>query len=315
MLRKAVDAARVVWPNISGRDGQARGAVDLAAIVSIEILNAVAGLVLISAGLAVIFGMMRVINLAHGEFLMLGGYAVVIATSKAGINIWVSMLLVAPLTVGAIGVLVERVIIRFLYGRMLDTMLATWGLSLFLIGAVTTVFGNTTVGISAPLGALTIGAYRTSNYTLFLIALAALLLLGLYLLLRYTKAGLIARGTMQNAEMAAALGISPTRVYSITFAAGAALSGLAGGVLAPMTGVVPTAGAAYIAKAFITVIGGGSAVLTGTASASLLFGSINQLATFATTPVMGEVALLGCAILLLRLMPQGITGRFFRKGL
>jgi branched-chain amino acid transport system permease protein len=144
---------------------------------------------------------------------------------------------------------------------------------------------------------------------------AVAVLLGVFLVLRFTRLGLIARGTMQNAQMAAALGVSPPRVYAVTFGIGAALSGLAGGVLAPVSGVFPTIGVAYIAKAFITVIGGGAEIVTGTASAAALFGTINQLATFATTPVFGEVALLAAAIVLIRLLPQGITGRFFRRGL
>ena len=287
---------------------------DLVALLAIQVLYAIASLALISVGLAIIFGMMRVINLAHGEFLMLGGYAAIVATSH-GISIWIAMLVVAPLVVGLIGVVVERTIIRFLYGRMIDTMLATWGLSLFLVGLTTTIFGNTTVGISAPLGGFSIGAYNTSVYTLFVIAVAAVVLAGVFVVLRYTRLGLIARGTMQNATMAAALGVKPPRVYAVTFGIGAALSGLAGGVLAPVSGVFPTIGVAYIAKAFITVIGGGAAILSGTASASVFFGTINQLATFATTPVFGQVALLAAAIILIRLLPQGITGRFFRRGL
>ena len=287
---------------------------DLAAVLAIQVLYAIASLALISVGLAIIFGMMRVINLAHGEFLMLGGYAAIVAT-HLGLDIWLAMLVVAPAAVGLIGIVVERTIIRFLYGRMIDTMLATWGLSLFLIGLTTFIFGNTTVGISAPLGALAIGRYRTSAYTLFVIAVAAVVLAGVYVVLRHTRLGLIARGTMQNANMAAALGVRPPRVYAVTFGVGAALSGLAGGVLAPVSGVFPTIGVAYIAKAFITVIGGGAAILAGTAAASTLFGTINQLATFATTPVFGEVALLAAAIVLIRLLPQGITGRFFRRGL
>ena len=107
--------------------------VDLVALLAIQVLYAIASLALISVGLAIIFGMMRVINLAHGEFLMLGGYAAIVATSH-GISIWIAMLVVAPVVVGIIGVIVERTIIRFLYGRMIDTMLATWGLSLFLVG-------------------------------------------------------------------------------------------------------------------------------------------------------------------------------------
>ncbi|MCA3178302.1 MAG: branched-chain amino acid ABC transporter permease [Burkholderiales bacterium] len=287
---------------------------DVALVVGIEILNAVASLMLISIGLAIIFGMMRIINLAHGEFLMLGGYAAITAT-KAGVNIWIAMLVVAPLVVGVIGIVVERCVVRFLYGRMVDTMLATWGLSLLLVGLVTTIFGNTTAGISSPLGSMVIGAYTVSLYTIFIVFVAAAVAFGLWLLLKKTRFGLIARGTMQNANMAAGLGLSPPKVYMVTFGIGAALAGLAGGVLAPITGVVPTIGVAYVAKAFITVIGGGASILTGTISASALFGSVNQLATFATTPVIGEVALLLAAIVLIRLLPQGITDRFFRRSL
>jgi branched-subunit amino acid ABC-type transport system permease component len=288
--------------------------VDLVALLAIQVLYAIASLALISVGLAIIFGMMKVINLAHGEFLMLGGYAAIEAT-RFGINIWIAMLVVAPIVVGAIGMIVERAIIRWLYGRIVDTMLATWGLSLFLVGLTTTIFGNTTVGLSAPLGSFEIGRYRTSGYTLFVIAVAIVVLVGVLATLRYTRAGLIARGTMQNGAMAAALGVNPSRVYSVTFGIGAALTGLAGGVLAPVSGVFPTIGVAYVAKSFITVIGGGAAIVTGTATASALFGAINQLATYATTPVFGEVALLAAAIVLIRILPQGVTGRFFRRSL
>jgi branched-chain amino acid transport system permease protein len=288
--------------------------VDLVALLAIQVLYAIASLALISVGLAIIFGMMRVINLAHGEFLMLGAYAAIVATSH-GINIWISMLVIAPIVVGVIGIIVERAIIRFLYGRMIDTMLATWGLSLFLVGLTTAIFGNTTVGISAPLGSFEIGTYRISTYTLFVIAVAIAVLAGIFAVLRWTRLGLIARGTMQNANMAAALGVDPPRVYAVTFGIGAALTGLAGAVLAPVSGVFPTIGVAYVAKSFITVIGGGAAILSGTVSASVLFGTVNQIATFVTTPVFGEVALLATAIILIRLLPQGITGRFFRRGL
>lgn len=287
---------------------------DLVALLAIQVLYAIASLALISVGLAIIFGMMRVINLAHGEFLMLGAYAAIVATSH-GINIWISMLVIAPIVVGVIGIIVERAIIRFLYGRMIDTMLATWGLSLFLVGLTTAIFGNTTVGISAPLGSFEIGTYRISTYTLFVIAVAIAVLAGIFAVLRWTRLGLIARGTMQNANMAAALGVDPPKVYAVTFGIGAALTGLAGAVLAPVSGVFPTIGVAYVAKSFITVIGGGAAILSGTVSASVLFGTVNQIATFVTTPVFGEVALLATAIILIRLLPQGITGRFFRRGL
>lgn len=287
---------------------------DLAVVVLIQVLYAVAGLVIVSAGLAVIFGMMKVINLAHGEFMMLGAYAT-LGAHQLGLNLWLAMLVVAPLAVGAVGVLLERLVVRRLYGRMVDTMLATWGLSLLLVGIVTSVMGNTTAGVSAPLGSFAVGAYSVSGYTLVIIAVAVVLAGAIRWVLLRTPWGLIARGTMQKPEMANALGINPSRVYATTFAVGAALSGLAGGLLAPLTGVVPTMGGAFVAKAFITVIGGGPAILAGLVGASTLFGAINQLATFLTTPVLGEVALLLAAIVMLRLLPQGITGRFFKGSL
>ncbi|MFC6338089.1 branched-chain amino acid ABC transporter permease [Pseudomonas sp. CCM 7891] len=286
---------------------------DWAAIFSLQIVGAIATLVLLSIGLAVVFGMMKIINLAHGEFMMLGGYVAVLATHNLHVPIWISILVLAPLSVGLFGMLVERLLMRHLYGRMIDTMLATWGLSLALTGAATMLFGNTTVGISSPLPGITLGAYQTSGYGLFVIAVACAVLLGMWVLLRFTHFGLCARATMQNAKMAAALGANPGRIYSLTFGLGAALAGLGGAVLAPLTGVIPTLGASYIAKAFITVIGGGSAVITGTLSAAGGFGVISQVVTFFSTPVFGEVALLLAAIVLIRVLPQGITGRFFRR--
>lgn len=288
---------------------------DLVVAVALQLIYGIANLALISLGLAIIFGMMRVINLAHGEFLMLGGYTVVVSTN-AGVNIWVAMLILAPLVVGIVGVIVERLLIRWLYGRMVDTLLATWGLSLLMIGIITSIFGASTAStIAPPLGVVRIGQYSISGYEVFLICVTAVLLVAVWLTLRFTKLGLLARGTMQNAQMASALGVSTNRIYMITFGLGAAVTGLAGGLLAPITGVLPTIGATYIAKAFITVISGGASILAGTAAGSVLLGGINGIFTFLSGPTFGEVALLLTAIVLLRLMPRGITGRFFRKSL
>jgi urea transport system permease protein len=279
---------------------------DYAAIVVLEILYMIAFLALISAGLAIVFGMMRVINLAHGEFVMLGGYAT-IAANKAGINVYFAMLVIAPLVVGVIGLIVERLIVRFLYGRMIDIMLATWGLSLLLIGLVTLIFGNTPVSVPTPIPGYRIGHYQMGGYNLFVIAVAAILMCAMWFALRYT------RGTMQGRDVVASLGYNPSTIFMLTFTVGAALSGLAGGVMAPLTGLLPSIGGAYIAKAFITVITGGAAVIAGTLSTAALFGTVDQIVSFATTPVLGEIAMLALALVLLRLMPQGVTGQFFRN--
>jgi len=288
--------------------------VDLAIIVAIDFVYAVATLALISLGLAIVFGMMRIINLAHGEFMVMGSYSASVAVHHH-VNIWIAILVVPPIAVGIIGAIIERLIVRRLYGRMVETMLATWGLSLFVVGILTTIFGDITEGVPTPLSGITIGAYQTSGYSLFVIALSVATMGAVYVILRSSRLGLLARGTMQNADMAAALGTDTSRIYAVTFAFGAALAGFAGGVLAPVSGVFPTLGGSYIGRAFITVIGGGAAPLVGTASAATLFGIINQVATFLANPVYGEVALLLAAIVLIRALPQGITGRFLRGSL
>ncbi|MEO7853479.1 MAG: branched-chain amino acid ABC transporter permease, partial [Rubrivivax sp.] len=243
---------------------------------------------------------------------MIGGYTT-IACAKVGINIYLAMLILSPLVVGLYGLIVERLVVRHLYGRMVDTMLATWGVSLLSVGLVTLIFGNTPVSVPAPISGYALGDFQMGGYNLFIIAVALLMVLCLWLVLRFTRVGLIARGAMQSAEVASALGYNPKMIYMWTFTAGAALSGLAGGVLAPLTGLLPSSGGAYIAKAFITIITGGAAVIAGTVSSAMIFGTINQLVSFGSTPVIGEIAMLALAIVLLRLMPQGITGRFFRN--
>lgn len=281
-----------------------------AVIIVYQIVYTTAFLILISLGLAVIFGMMRVINLAQGEFMMLGAYCCNFAV-KHGIDLWLSFALSA-LAVGLFGIVVERVLIRFLYGRIVDTLLATWGLSIFLVGGTTLVMGPTTESIPAPFGTMTFGTYGVPTYSLVLIAFAAGCLVLTYVLLRYTTAGLIARGTMQNPLMAAAFGVPPETVYMLTFGFGSALTGLAGAVIAPLSGVAPGMGAYFIAKVFITVIVGGQMALLGTVTASALFGSISGVVDYLASSVVGEVCVLLVAIVLLRLLPLGITGRLRR---
>jgi len=284
------------------------------AATALHLLYGIAVLVLTSLGLAIIFGMMRVINFAHGEFLMLGGYAFVLSV-QAGVNQWLAMFVIAPVVVGFFGALIERLVIRHLYGRVLDTILATWGLSLFLIGLASMVLGFQQRGVAPPLGSFALGASRESFYSVFIIAVTALLIMAVFAFLGRTRWGLLARGTMQNPAMAEALCVDTRRIYAWTFAGGSAVSGLAGAVLAPITAVVPTVGLVYVAKAFITVITGGANALTGTLLAGTMFGTISEAATTWGSAVTGQVALLAAAIIALRLMPSGITGRFFRRSL
>jgi branched-chain amino acid transport system permease protein len=268
--------------------------------------------VLISLGLAIIFGMMKVINLAQGEFIMLGAYLCLI-TTQAGIPFWLAVIL-SSLGVGIFGVIVERCLIQFLYGRIMDTLLATWGLSLLMVGMVTTIFGPQEAGVDAQLGKFQVGDYSIAVYNLVLIGLAFLMLLLTFCLWRYTRFGLVVRGTMQKPQMAAALGINTKYYYMLTFGYGSALTGFAGAVLAPIVGNQPTMGSFYVAKAFVTVIAGGDLPLMGTLLASSVFGVADGIVSFLSTQVVGEIVVLLVAIVLLRMLPQGITGRF-RRGI
>ena len=276
------------------------------------IVYSIALLMLVSLGLAVIFGMMKVINLAHGEFIMLGAYACALSVN-AGAPLWLGFV-VATVSVGLFGIVVERFMIRFLYGRLVDTLLATWGLSLFLVGLVTTIFGPQARSVPIQFGNVSFGEMNFSTYNFLLIAAAILMVVVTWAIARFTTAGLIVRGTMQDATVASALGVNRNLVYMATFGYGAALAGLAGAVLVPLTGASPSLGLFFVAKAFINVIIGGHLPLLGTIAASSLFGSIDGYVSYIWSSVMGEVSVLIVAVILLRLLPLGITGRI-RSGL
>jgi urea transport system permease protein len=281
---------------------------DRLATLAISLLTSVSVLVIISIGLAVIFGMMGVINLAHGEFLMLGAFFT-LSGQRAGLNVWLAML-VAALAVGVVGLVVERLLIQFLYGRLAATMLATWGLSLILVQVVVLVYGPATQGIPTPMGSVEIGRYSVSQYNLMLI-LAAVVLLGVvFWVFTRTRYGTMARAATQLPSMASAIGINAKRVNMLTFAFGAALAGAGGALLAPVAGVVPTMGQAYVGRAFMTVVVGGPGVLSGTASSAGLLGSVDSVVSNLTTSFLWTAMLLVVAIVLLRVLPTGISGRF-----
>lgn len=278
---------------------------------TLSLLTSISLLVVISIGLAVIFGMMGVINLAHGEFLMLGAFATLTAV-RAGLNFWIAVI-VAALAVGVFGLIIERLLIRYLYGRLIDSMLATWGLSLILIQGAVFIFGPSTQGIRTPLGSVRIGGYSVSQYSLVLIVAAIVLLAIVLWVFTRTPYGTMARASTQLPNMASAVGINTSRVNMVTFAFGSALAGVGGALLAPIAGVLPSMGQAYVARAFVVVIVGGPGVLTGTSAASALLGVTENAVSFLSTSVLGQVALFVAAIILLRFMPTGISGRWGRQ--
>ena len=277
-----------------------------------SLITTVSVLLLVSLGLAVVFGLRRVINLAHGELIMFGAFATLTAT-RAGIGLWVSMLIAVVVT-AAFGLVVERLLIRHLYDRPADTMLATWGLSLILVQVAANAYGSVTEGIPTPLGSFSVGEFSMSEYNLVLIGVAWTLAAVTWAVMRRTRYGLLTRSAAQNPDMAAGLGVNTRRVAMWTFAYGAALAGAAGAVLAPVVGVIPTMGQLYVARSFMAVIVGGPAFLAGTVASSGVLGTVENLMSRSYTPVIGQAMLLVAAIVVLRFLPQGLTGWRRRGG-
>ncbi|MCB1378658.1 MAG: branched-chain amino acid ABC transporter permease [Alphaproteobacteria bacterium] len=268
--------------------------------------DAFAFLVLSACGLAVIFGMMGVINLAHGEFIMCGAYVTVFAV-RWGLPLPIAIL-TGSLFAGIIGIIVERLVVQKLYARPLDSILATWGISLIASQGTLIAFGPTMQGVGTPLGSFSLGGLSYSYYRIVLAAAAVLVLLLLYFIFNRTRFGILARATIQVPHMANALGVDTRRVYALTFGIGAALAGLTGGLYAPTMTMVPTMGATFIMEAFVTVVVGGADVLLGTAPAAALLAVVKASLTSWQGQLFGQIGLLLAVIIVIRLLPKGITG-------
>ena len=273
--------------------------------------DAFAFLVLSACGLAVIFGMMGVINLAHGEFILCGAY-VSASTARMGLPLPLAILC-GTLVAGVIGMIVERVIIRPLYQRPLDTIVATWGISMIATQGTLILLGSTMPGTGTPFGSFTVGAYSYSIYRLVLMSAALATLLGLWLIFTRTRFGLLARATIQVPHMAESLGVNTSLIYSLTFGLGAALAGLAGGLYAPTMTLVPTMGSAFVVEAFVTVVVGGADIFLGTAPAAAILGVIKAALTSWQGQLFGQIGLLVAVIIVIRILPRGISGWILRE--
>ncbi len=272
--------------------------------------DACAFLVLCASGLAIIFGMMGVINLAHGEFIMCGAY-VTVSIARTGVPLWAAIGGGAA-AAGLAGAVLERLVIRRLYGRPLDTIVATWGISLIVSQGTLIVLGPSLGGVGTPFGSVAIGGLSYSVYRFVLMAVAALILLGLWALFTLTRFGEFARATIQVPHMANALGINTSLIYTATFAIGAALAGATGGLYAPTMTLVPTMGAQFIIEAFVTVVVGGADVFLGTAPAAVLLGAVKATMTTWQGQLAGQISLLVAVIIVIRVLPRGISGVLVR---
>lgn len=271
-----------------------------------QFLDSFSFLVLAVAGLAIIFGMMGIINLAHGEFIMLGAYVFTLL-AKAGVPLWLAVP-AGALAVGLFGYLIDLLVVSRLYGRPLDSVVAMWGISLLLRQGILILLGPSIPGLTTPLGAFSVGNSTYSIYRMLLALIAVLLLGGIYWVFMHTKFGLYSRATMQRSEIASSLGVNTRRMYSLTFMMGSALAGLCGALYAPTMTITPTMGQAFQNDSFVTVIVGGANPLIGMTVSGAVLGVIQSVLSLVFGTFFGKIGLLLVAILVIRILPQGFSG-------
>jgi urea transport system permease protein len=266
--------------------------------------------------LAITFGVMGVINMAHGELVMIGAYTTfvvqdIIRNSFPDLFDW-SLLIAAPLAfcvAGLVGIAIERGIVRFLYGRPLETLLATWGVSLMLQQAVRTIFGPNNREVGNPSwmsGSTMIGEMSLTWNRIWIVGFSLVVFAGLLLLLRRTALGLQMRAVTQNRAMAAEMGIRTAWVDAMTFGLGAGIAGLAGVALSQITNVSPNVGQSYIVDSFMVVVFGGAGNLWGTLAGAFTLGILNKFLEPWAGAVLAKILILVGIILFIQKRPRGL---------
>jgi len=279
-------------------------------------------LLLVALGLAITYGLMGVINMAHGELMMVGAYATYLVQNAfrawlpAGFDYYILLAIPASFLAAAlVGAVLERSIIRWLYGRPLETLLATWGISLVLMQTVRSLFGAQNVPVENP-SWLSGGVAVMSNLTLpfnriAIIAFAFLVLGGVALMIAKTRLGLFVRGVTQNRRMAACMGVNTARIDTYAFSLGAGIAGLAGCALSQVGNVGPDLGQSYIVDSFLVVVLGGVGQLAGTVIAALGLGVLNKLLEGVAGAVLAKIMVLVFIVVFIQKRPQGL---FAMKG-
>ncbi len=279
-------------------------------------------LLLVALGLAITYGLMGVINMAHGELMMIGAYATYVVQGVfqkflPGAFDWylLASVPVAFMTSALVGAVLERSVIRFLYGRPLETLLATWGISLMLMQLVRTLFGAQNVGVENPRwmsgGVQLMGNLSLPYNRLVIVAFAFAVLLGVWFLIEKTRLGLFVRGVTQNRPIAACMGVNTARTDTYAFALGSGIAGLAGCALSQVGNVGPDLGQGYIVDSFMVVVLGGVGQLAGTVYAAMGLGVLNKFLEGWTGAVLAKIAVLVFIIIFIQKRPQGI---FAMKG-
>ena len=277
-------------------------------------------LLLVALGLAITYGAMGVINMAHGEMVMIGAYVTVLSGIWLGTNIFVAIPL-AFIVTALIGLLIERVVVRRLYGRLLDTLLATWGIAILIQQAVRLEFGLSFFGIhiqglgpglqnvSVPemlQGTVSIGGADINRYRLFIIVVTAVLAFLTWFIIYRTTMGTQVRAIIRNPKMAAACGIDVTRVNALTFALGSGLAGVAGVMMSGFKTVFPDMGTPMVVDGFLVVVMGGVGSLLGSVLSAGILGEINGLVAAATNDILARAVVFGVVIAIIVLKPKGL---------
>lgn len=283
-------------------------------VLAPQVLNGLTlgvAVVLVALGLTIIFGMLDVINMSHGEFYAVGAYAA-LALTAAGLGFWVVLVLV-PILMIPLGVITERLLIRPVFNsedRHVTTLLVTFGLGLIVEDILKVVFGPNTQRPPTPIsGASEVFGVLIPNYRLFLLAIGAAIIAGVAYLVYRTRLGAMVRAAAFDRHMAASLGVPVSVVYAGTFAFGVALAGFAGVLLAPLYSVFPTMGRDFILLAFTVVIVGGMGSIWGAVVAGLLLTQVQALASLVISPVWTDPIVFGTMVGFLMFRPQGLFGR------
>lgn len=282
---------------------------DTVLAIGLDSVSFILTLLLVTLGLVIIYGMMNVINMAHGELFLLGAYTLV-AAQAAGAPFWLGVL-AAPVVVGIAGLLIEQLVIRHVYGRPIDTILATWGLSIAIKQGIIILFGPAAISIENPVpGSVSLGAVEYPAYRLVIMAVAALLALATYLVIYRTSIGLQIRSVISNRAMAESLGVNTRLMDRGTFAVGAALAGIAGAVMAPIMSVDPQMGVGFLIPAFLAVLTGGLNSLVGAIFGAGVIGGSTSILSSGLSQASAQIVVFLLAIVIIRLFPNGLSKEF-----
>ena len=271
----------------------------------LDILTTTAILYAVAAGLLLIFGVMKIVNFAHGAFLTIGAYASLVA-AQLGLSPWAAFPL-ALLAGGVAGMAIEWLVVRPLYARPLDAILATWGLGIVIGQLITLAFGREVQLVPTPVqGTVAVFGTDYSAYRLLLVVAAAVIGTGLALVLTKTRFGLVTRAVIMNEHLARGLGINSGAVRFLTFSVGAGLGSLAGALITPRSSVDPNMGIPWLVNAFMLVMVSGSS-MASLLLATLVFGAVQVLLSTYASPILGGLAIAVLAAITLRIRPKGFT--------